>query len=143
MMISTVIERLGFCVSEQSKVSGPTERPSLFERHSICGYHKLLACTLASTVTPHLFSRSLISSFTQRRMSAAPDAINLARHQPFPSHLPHTLTLLSHASRTLPLPVTLPGPPRWRGPEQQAKPGESYCPHCNTNHCIEDLYYFT
>lgn len=123
-MTSTVPERRCLCVSEQSKVSGPTQRPSPFQRRSSCGYQKLLACASASTVTTCLLSGSLFSSFTQRRLSEAPDAGNLARHQPFPSHLPHLLALLSHASPTLPLPVTLAGPLRWRGPGQQAKPGE-------------------
>ncbi|CAF91640.1 unnamed protein product, partial [Tetraodon nigroviridis] len=65
----------------------------------------------------------LSSSFTQRRLSEAPDAVDLPRHQPVPSHLPHVLALLRHASSTLPLPVALPGPRGQRGPEQQADPG--------------------
>lgn len=122
----TVTERLWFCVLEQSQVSGPTERPSLFERRSTCRYHKLLACVLASTGTLRLHSSPLLCSFTQWGLSEASDAVDLARHHQFPSHLPHALALLSHASRTHT--VALAGPTRRCGPEQQAKPGESYSP---------------
>uniref|UniRef100_A0A674N6J4 Caspase recruitment domain family, member 11 n=1 Tax=Takifugu rubripes TaxID=31033 RepID=A0A674N6J4_TAKRU len=63
--------------------------------------------------------------------SGSPDANNLARQKPFPSHIPLTLTLLGHAPGILPLPVALAGLLRQRGPEQQAEPGEGRSPrHC-------------